>query len=100
MQSILSISCHLGVIYPETVLDPEQLALVLVKGSGLAQARVGERAEFVIDGSALQSPSRVPPRAELRGQQGQLSVHVTPMASNNTFRYAIHKHACYKDGPT
>ncbi|XP_022694817.1 filamin-C-like isoform X2 [Varroa jacobsoni] len=71
---------------PETVLDPEQLALVLVKGSGLAQARVGERAEFVIDGSALQSPSRVPPRAELRGQQGQLSVHVTPMASNNTFR--------------
>ncbi|OQR79827.1 hypothetical protein BIW11_05461, partial [Tropilaelaps mercedesae] len=70
----------------ETVLDPEQLALILVKGSGLAQARVGEKAEFVIDGSALQSPSRAPPRAELRGQQGQITVYVSAMASNNTFR--------------
>ncbi|XP_028967084.1 filamin-C [Galendromus occidentalis] len=59
------------------------LSKVVVKGAGLLSARVGEKAEFVIDASLLGREGV--PRAVLQGPSAEIRVHIQPMA-NHVYR--------------
>lgn len=59
------------------------LSKVIVKGNGLVSARVGEKAEFVIDGTMSGQPGV--PRAVLQGPSAEIGVHIQPM-TNDVYR--------------
>ena len=61
----------------------QDLSRIIVKGNGLVSARVGEKAEFVIDGSL--SGQQGPPRAVLQGPSAEIGVHIQPM-TNDVYR--------------